>query len=163
MSDERKNLSENIKIEKALVEVGQAAGIEKAPVAPEKGAEREALGSLEISKKEKIIGEAAAHAPFAAGDWQNRNKQREKQIEDILAKGLEEAYLSMSLQKQSEFKKAGEQISREINNLLGLAKVKVKKIISLIKKWLFIIPGVNKFFIEQESKIKADKIIKLKK
>ena len=167
MPDEHKNLSENIKLEKALVEAGQAgkqaAEVEKAPVVPEKGSEKEAHGSVEISEKEKAVGKAAVSAPFAIGDWQDRNRQREKQIEDILAKGLEEAYLSMSLQKQSEFKKAGEQASREINNLLSQTKVKVKKIISLIRKWLSIIPGVNKFFIEQESKIKADEIVRLKK
>jgi hypothetical protein len=42
------------------------------------------------------------------------------------------------------------------------AKFKVKAIVDLIKKWLAIIPGVNKFFLEQEAKIKTDQIIALK-
>ena len=37
------------------------------------------------------------------------------------------------------------------------------KIIDVIKKWLSIIPGINKFFLEQEAKIKTDKIMELKK
>jgi len=32
----------------------------------------------------------------------------------------------------------------------------------LIKKWLLLIPGVNKYFLEQEAKIKADEIVKMK-
>ena len=42
------------------------------------------------------------------------------------------------------------------------AKLKVKKVVNLIKKWLTMIPGVNKFFLEQEAKIKTDEIVKLK-
>ncbi|MCG2701421.1 hypothetical protein L6267_04600 [Candidatus Parcubacteria bacterium] len=167
MADEQKKLTEHISLEKALAETeqagGQAAEIEKAPSAPERAAERAGFGSVEISEKEKAVGAPAAAKPFAVGDWQSSNKQREKQIEDVLAKGLDEAFLSMDPQKQREFKKMGEQTAREINNLLDQAKVKIKKIITLIRKWLSIIPGVNKFFIEQESKIKADEIIKLKK
>jgi hypothetical protein len=45
---------------------------------------------------------------------------------------------------------------------LGQTKIKVNKIIDLIRRWLKLIPGINKFFLEQEVKIKADKIIRLK-
>ena len=41
-------------------------------------------------------------------------------------------------------------------------KIQVKKIFILIISWLKIIPGVNKFFLEQEAKIKADRILDLK-
>jgi len=162
MADEQKKLAEHVSLEKAPVETGQIK-IEKILAIPEKAMERGASDSAEIPEKEKAVGAPAAHKPFAIGDWQSGNKLREKQIEDALAKGLDEAFLSMPLQKQREFKKMGEQTAREINNLLDQAKVKIKKIITLIRKWLLIIPGVNKFFIEQESKIKADEIIKLKK
>ena len=46
--------------------------------------------------------------------------------------------------------------------LLGQVKVKIDQIVSVIRRWLMIIPGVNKFFIEQESKIKAQKLLLLK-
>jgi len=87
--------------------------------------------------------------------------QKEK-IEEILSTNLEEIYLKLPDNKKEEFKKTGEKIAQEINVLLSQAKVKIDKIINLIKKWLKIIPGVNKFFLEQEAKIKADKIIKLR-
>ncbi|HZJ41757.1 MAG TPA: hypothetical protein VFD51_01950 [Patescibacteria group bacterium] len=57
---------------------------------------------------------------------------------------------------------AGEDTTAKINLLLNKTKIKVDKIISLIKKWLKIIPGINHFFLEQEAKIKADKIINIK-
>jgi hypothetical protein len=37
--------------------------------------------------------------------------------------------------------------------------VSTKKIFVLIRAWLKIIPGVNRFFLEQEAKIKTDKIL----
>lgn len=88
-------------------------------------------------------------------------QQRAKEIEDIMSDGLEKMYAKLSLEKQREFKLVGEQTARQINELLSQAKVKVNKIIDLIKKWLSIIPGINKFFLEQEAKIKADEIVKL--
>ena len=42
-------------------------------------------------------------------------------------------------------------------------KVKVKEIVKLIIEWLKIIPGASRYFLEQEAKIKTDKILKLKK
>ena len=50
----------------------------------------------------------------------------------------------------------------KINELLSHAKVKVNKIIALIRDWLKLIPGINKFFLEQETKIKADNLLEYK-
>ena len=88
---------------------------------------------------------------------------REEQIDQILADGLEGAFLSLPPDKQATFKAEGEITAKKINSLLSQTKVKLRQIVSLIRRWLSLIPGVNKFFLEQEAKIKADKIIKLKK
>ena len=88
--------------------------------------------------------------------------KREKSIEAILEKDLEQMYSQMPAEKQAEFKRKGEETARKINALFEKTKVKVRQIIELIKNWLLTIPGINKFFIEQEAKIKADEIIKLK-
>jgi hypothetical protein len=90
-------------------------------------------------------------------------KHRSKEIDGILANGLSDVFLSLSPEKQDEFKKKGEETTVKINNLLDKTKVNLGKIVILIKKWLSIIPGVNRLFLEQEAKIKADRIIKLKK
>jgi len=57
---------------------------------------------------------------------------------------------------------AGEETARKIDVLLNRTRVKTEKIISLIRKWLSLLPGVNKFFLEKEAKKKAEEIIKLK-
>ena len=85
------------------------------------------------------------------------------EIESILSQGIENIYDGLSPEKQWEFKKKGEETALKISLLLQKTKVKVKNIIKLIKDWLKIIPGINKFFLEQEAKIKADKLLNLKK
>ena len=64
---------------------------------------------------------------------------------------------------REEFKLKGEQAASQIRELLKSAHIKVKKILRLILDWLRMLPGVNHFFLEQEAKIKTDKIIALKK
>ena len=81
------------------------------------------------------------------------------QIEKILEEGLTDAYQELTITQKQEFKIKGEVITYEIQQLLGENRVKVKKIFTLILEWLRLLPGVNKFFLEQEAKIKADKII----
>lgn len=90
------------------------------------------------------------------------HQRREEEIDTILSAGLHEIFLKMSPKKQQEFKLAGEDTAKKINALLDKTKINISKIISLIKKWLKIIPGVNQFFLEKEAKIKADKIINIK-
>ena len=85
-----------------------------------------------------------------------------KAIESILAKDLEDLYNEMPPNRQQEFKKAGEQTASKIERLFQAAKVKMNKVVDLIKGWLAMIPGVNKFFLEQEAKLKADEIMELK-
>lgn len=90
------------------------------------------------------------------------NEQHQKAIEDILARDIEEIYEKLPPAEQQKFKIAGEKAAKDINNLLSRATVQVKKILSIIKNWLLMIPAVNKFFLEQSAKIKTDELIKLK-
>lgn len=92
----------------------------------------------------------------------NEQEERKMAIDAILEESLNDVFLNLNSNKQKEFKKKGEETVNKINSLLNSTKVKVGKIISLIKEWLKIIPGINKFFLEQEAKIKADKIIEIK-
>ena len=85
--------------------------------------------------------------------------QKFKKIEAILEEDLGEVYFNLSPQKQHEFKVKGEEATIKILDLIARPKFQVKKIISLIRDWLKIIPGINVFFLEQVVKIKADKII----
>lgn len=83
-------------------------------------------------------------------------------VEKIMESGLQDAYREMSPTQQQEFKLKGEKTAMEIREILRTGKIKIKKIINLLMSWLRLLPGINKFFLEQEAKIKADKIISLK-
>jgi hypothetical protein len=82
-------------------------------------------------------------------------------VESILEDNLGDLYFTMDEKKQAEFKKKGEETTAKIVKLMRSAKSTFRKIFDLIRKWLKIIPGVNKFFIDQEAKIKADKIVEI--
>ncbi|HNV97069.1 MAG TPA: hypothetical protein PKL13_02005 [bacterium] len=85
-----------------------------------------------------------------------------QKIENILEEDLRELYINLPKEKQREFKKKGEEITRKISILLKEVKIQARKIIDLIIEWLSIAPGINKIFLKQEAKIKTDKIIALK-
>ena len=82
-------------------------------------------------------------------------------VEKIMEEGLNEAYSRLSPIAQQEFKLKGEETAYKITELLKSAHVQVKKIFRLLLDWLKMLPGVNRFFLEQEAKIKTDKIIML--
>lgn len=84
-------------------------------------------------------------------------------IEKILEDGVADAYSRLSPVKKQEFKLKGEAVARAIGEMVRTAHVKVKKILKLIIEWLKMLPGVNRFFLEQEAKIKTDRIIALTK
>lgn len=85
-----------------------------------------------------------------------------KRIETILEEDIMGLYMAMPPEIQRIFKERGEQTATKIRTLLAAATVKVKEILNLIKDWLRLIPGVNPFFLEQEAKIKTDKIMNLR-
>ncbi|OGY94239.1 MAG: hypothetical protein A2406_01945 [Candidatus Komeilibacteria bacterium RIFOXYC1_FULL_37_11] len=84
-----------------------------------------------------------------------------QKIENVLAEGMEDVYLSLDAGTQKVFKTKGEDVSVKITNLLLQAKIKVKEITKLILEWLRLIPRVNKHYLEQEAKIKTEKILKI--
>lgn len=103
---------------------------------------------------------ASTSLKSGGGDAQSQQLQV---IENIMSSGLDQVFLQMNPEEQRRFKEEGEKTANKISLLLNKAKVRVDKIISLIKRWLGLIPHVNKFFLEQEAKIKADNILKIKR
>lgn len=84
------------------------------------------------------------------------------EVEKVMEEGLKDAFKELTPIQRQEFKIKGEETAYKIRDLLRATHVKVKKIVKLIIEWLKMLPGVNRFFIEQEAKIKTDKIIALK-
>ena len=148
------------RIEK-IVEVEKEVRENKIEAAPENIVEVSEPGKAVEPEEQKGTTEMTAGFVVGQGILQKR-KEREEQIERILAKDMEEIFEGMPEMKQKEFKQQGEKTAKEISLMLEKTRVKIKKVINLIKKWLSVIPGVNKFFLEQESKIKTDEIMKIK-
>ncbi len=84
-----------------------------------------------------------------------------KQVEEILEQDLGDAFEELSPVKKQEFILKGERAAFEIRQLMKKSKVNVRKVFQIIVNWLTFLPGLNRFFVEQEAKIKADKIIAL--
>jgi hypothetical protein len=82
-----------------------------------------------------------------------------RQIESVLEEDLEDIYFKLDAAHQRIFKEEGETTAHQIERVIAGGKSVVAKITELIKRWLGLLPGLNKFFIEQEAKIKADKIL----
>ena len=57
------------------------------------------------------------------------------------------------------FREEGERTAHQIELILQAGKSIAAKVLEAIKYWLKLVPGVNKFFMEQEAKIKTDKIL----
>ncbi len=82
-------------------------------------------------------------------------------IERVLEEGLSDSFQRLSPIAQQEFKIKGEETAIKIRELLSSTHVKVKKVLAYILEWLKLLPGVNRFFLEQEAKIKADRILQI--
>ncbi len=81
-----------------------------------------------------------------------------EEVEDILEDDLENIYTELDPNTQKTFKEQGEETAKQIVVTIHKLKHHTRKIIKLISSWLKIIPGINKLFVEQEAKIKTDKI-----
>lgn len=111
-------------------------------------------------KKAKPTTAPAKQEPAAQAAVPQKSATQEE-IEGILQADLEEIYQQMDEEHKVLFKEKGEETASKITELVESAKATAKKVVGLIVDWLKVIPGVNKFFLEQEAKIKADKILGL--
>lgn len=144
---------------KEVLDASRESGLERV------GEKRESdlSSGTEAKKALEKSGEALQKAKTASVQISDSDKELMKKIDGILSEGLTDVFLKMDASKQQEFKVEGEKTVLKIKEVISHTRFKVKKVIELIKAWLKIIPGVNRYFLEQEAKIKADKIIKLKK
>lgn len=82
-------------------------------------------------------------------------------VERILEAGLWDVYVGMPEPFRTQFKKLGEDTSLAVRAAVIAAQIKASVIHALVHKWLAKIPGVNEFFLLQESKIKTDQLVRL--
>lgn len=123
---------------------------------------------LESSPEQSPMDERAVPirqpAPFqAVAPTPRQMDELMARVEKILEDDLGEAYNKLSPIAKQEFKVKGEQTATKIRQLMKDSTLKVKKIFKLILDWLKLLPGINRFFLEQEAKIKTDRLIELHK
>lgn len=83
------------------------------------------------------------------------------EVEKLLEEGLGEFYATLTPAAKVIFKQKGEIAAVEISTMVRSLNLQVKRALKLIRDWLLTIPGVNRFFLEQEAKIKVDLIQEL--
>lgn len=82
-------------------------------------------------------------------------------VEKIMEDGLGSYYTKLTPEAQQKFKVKGEEAAKELAGMVRGLNVKFKRALQILRDWLLCIPGINKFFLEQEAKIKVDRIIEL--
>lgn len=127
------------------------------PEQPEKKFEQ-STPSPETNRASVVVSQSDATTPVAAATAKSPVL---REIEEVLAEDLLDVFTSMTPQQQAEFKAKGEETAGKIALMLENIRVQSQRVLSLIKDWLKVIPGVNRFFLEQEAKIKTDKILAL--
>lgn len=80
------------------------------------------------------------------------------EVEHVLEEGLQSYYQTMNPKVQQLFKTRGEELANTLSDMVRSAHVQIAKVVDLIRRWLMLIPGVNRLFLEQEAKIRADRI-----
>ncbi len=83
------------------------------------------------------------------------------EIENILEQDLGGVYQQLADPEKIVVRREGERAASLIRTLFVQVKVKAKSILNIIRRWLRLIPGINKFFLEQEAKIKTDQMMNL--
>jgi hypothetical protein len=83
-------------------------------------------------------------------------------IKSILSENLVDIYYQLPFEVRADFRKRGEEAANKIRKILMQAKVKAHEILEIILNWLKSLPRISRYFLEQEAKIKADKILKMK-
>ncbi len=81
------------------------------------------------------------------------------ELEKILEDGLGEYVSSMPEEARMRFLYKGQETAQRLASMVQGVKIQAKKVVDLIRDWLLTIPGVSKFFLEQEAKIKTDRVL----
>lgn len=155
----------------APVDVHPQTNTTERAVAPVERLQSREGESMQVEQTSGAVEDAVQALKRALGMKKRQNRKHIPQVRDemtvkiesIMEEGLKEAFQELTPVQAQEFKIKGEETALKIQETLRSTRVRVKKIFQLLFDWLRILPGVNRFFLEQEAKIKTDKIIALKR
>jgi hypothetical protein len=82
-----------------------------------------------------------------------------REVDAVLEEGLATIYATLPRENQDQFRNTGKVLVQKIEVTINQSNLKLKRLIQWLRSWLKIIPGINRFFLEQELKIKSDKIM----
>lgn len=119
----------------------------------------------ETSEKEKSETPPKA-APRPAQEEPTAQPTRDPvliKIENELEDGLWESYRQMPPDLRTKFKQEGERVAKAVRDGMATGKLTARKVVEIITEWLKMIPGVNKWFLRQEAKIKTDALLRLQR
>lgn len=97
-------------------------------------------------------------------DDPHTKSERLQDIEKEMSKDLEDIYKGLDSSEQMKVKEKGEYTAQEIEKLMEHAADEEdisRKTLKIVRDWMHEILGVNKFFLEQESKRKTDRMLAL--
>ncbi|HCC22115.1 hypothetical protein A2480_02985 [Candidatus Uhrbacteria bacterium RIFOXYC2_FULL_47_19] len=83
------------------------------------------------------------------------------EVEQKLEDNLWDSYRAMPPDLRLKFKIEGERIAQVIREGIATGRLVAHSILTMIVEWLGMIPGVNRWFLIQEAKIKTDALVKL--
>lgn len=113
------------------------------------------------SKPQSQTQTTTAPAAGAAAQAVVEKTETRKQIESILQEGLAPMFLHMDPKERQAFTAAANETASKLELLVTQFKASAREVLRLIKAWLSKIPKVNKYFLEQASKIKTDEILQV--
>ncbi len=132
------------------------AGFEVEDAAPESAPRRDETSSLDKQQLANVKATITYQSPTVELPSKDPVLTR---IEDILAENLGELYSQLPEDKREAFKHKGEEVASSIHAMMTTARVKAHQILRLLGDWLHLIPGVNVYFLQQEAKLKLDKVM----
>ncbi len=143
-------------------------------VLPRQEAPAEQVGelSMEQGRTNEIVGEASSAArleppqsvaPVVKVQQDPNSPQVKiyKDVEKMLSRGLKDVYVALPSERKLLFKTQGEETARAITDRIMKHDIGVKDVWKLTSDWLGNLPGINKYFLEQEIKIKTDQVMDL--
>ncbi len=153
-----------------VVEVPQTNGEVDEYARAEREAQQEKIVEQQKDTFLEQAGEAAPTTTVVAGAGQQAAAQVVEEtpkdeitieVEKILEYGLGDYIPDMPEEARERFLKKGGEVASQLSTMVRTLNVQVALVVTLIKEWLLTIPGVNRYYIEQEAKIKTDHIVDL--
>ncbi len=124
----------------------------------EQAKQRQQTHVLEAAKEDVPVA-TVAPTPNAPLEIAVPRDEVTTRVSSILEEGMKDYYAQLDPAAQVRFKEKGDEVAGQIAVMVRGFKVNVQKVLSLIRDWFLTIPSVNKFYIEQEAKIKTDGIL----